>query len=43
MALVKVFSALGVKTVQMMGNVSEQAYDEVEEDETELPDFQAED
>lgn len=28
MALVKVFSALGVKTVEMMGNVSEQDFDE---------------
>lgn len=35
MAVIKVFDSNGVKTVQMMGNLSEQEYDPIEEmDET---------
>lgn len=31
MAVVKVFDSVGVKTVQMMGNLNEQEYDSIEE------------
>lgn len=32
MAVIKVFDSVGVKTVRLMGNINEQAYDTVEED-----------
>lgn len=32
MAVIKVFDSLGVKTVQLMGNLEEQPYDEEELD-----------
>lgn len=38
MAVVKVFDANGVKTVELMGNVNEQSYDTVEEQELDYPD-----
>lgn len=33
MAVVKVFDSVGVKTLELMGNAMEQAYDAPEEDE----------
>lgn len=33
MAVIKVFSPSGVKTVEMLGNVSEQPYDDITDEE----------
>lgn len=41
MAVIKVFDSIGVKTVQLMGNLSEQEYDDFEE-EPESFDFETE-
>lgn len=43
MAVIKVFDSVGVKTVKLMGNLSEQDYDEQIDEDSLLPDFDLED